>query len=496
MNRCWIALTGLCLVGCLVVAKSAPGAELLPPDQARQLGLERIWFTQIDVDAGFGRMRHISQHVSSTKAVTFHKIRYDGGEYRISERELDLLGKPIGLEQAKKAADLKLKDLTNLKLNPKLETITVPQITLYVVTDTGVVQALDAETGRVLWKSGIGNPRFPAEAAGASDDYVAATNGSDLFLLKATNGEVVWKRRTVGSPGAGPVLSDTFVFVPMVSGAMEAYPLLETKFPPSIYRSQGRAMFQPVYTGTNVAWPTDRGHLYVAGARENRISFRLEANDAISSPPTVMQPGKLVVTSIDGFVYCLHEFSGTILWRFSAGEPIVETPLAYDNTVYTVTTDRTLFAIDGELGQERWTATGLTKIVGATKGRLYCLDNSGRLNALDITTGARLGTMPATAIDVPYVNKETDRLILASGRGLVQCFRETGAEFPTIHIGLSKKETKPIKPLKKTEKPAEEAAPAGEADPFGGGGEKMEGAAPAAAPKPDAGKAGDDPFGG
>ena len=72
-------------------------------------------------------------------------------------------------------------------------------------------------------------------------------------MLKYANGEVVWKRRTVGSPGAGPAISDVFVFVPMVSGSMEADQLEETKFPPAIYRSQGRAMFQPVYTGTNIA---------------------------------------------------------------------------------------------------------------------------------------------------------------------------------------------------------------------------------------------------
>ena len=161
MNRRFSRYAWLWLCGVLVTAGGSWAADLLPPDQMRQLGLERMWFTQIDVDAGYGRVRHLTQHVSSTKSVTFHQIRYDGGRFVATERELDLLGKPIGPEQAKKRAEVKLGDLTNLKLNPKLETITVPQITLYAVTDSGVIQAIDAETGRILWKNGFGEPGAP-----------------------------------------------------------------------------------------------------------------------------------------------------------------------------------------------------------------------------------------------------------------------------------------------------------------------------------------------
>jgi hypothetical protein len=310
-------------------------------------------------------------------------------------------------------------------------------------------------------------------------------------LLKADNGELVWKRRVLGAPGAGPAITSHLVFVPMVSGAMEAYPIDNTKAPPMIYRSQGRAMWQPVYTGVNVAWPTDRGHLYVTGAIQNRINFRLEANDAIAAAATIMSPGKLVVSSVDGFVYCLREISGVVLWRFSSGEPMLDSPIVYGDTVYVVTTDGNLFAIDGELGQERWSTSGIAKVIGASVARLYCLNGTGGLIVLDKRNGSRLGALDTHSIDVPFINKETDRLILANRRGTIQCLREIQNEFPAIHVSLAKpEETEPKAPAKTT-KPAEAAPAEPAANPFGD-------PAPAAtdekAPAKEEKKA-DDPFG-
>lgn len=457
----------------LATAASAFGqtsASVISQQEAREIGLQRIWMTQVQVDAGFGELVHLTQHVSSTTAVTVHEITYDGGRFVFSERDLDRFGQPLGVAKAKRMAEVKFADLTDLKVNPKVQTITVPQITLYAVTNAGIVQAIDAETGRTIWKIGIGNPRHPTEAAGASDDYVAAISGSDLYLLKSATGDVIWKRRVIGAPGAGAAISPVLVFVPMVNGAMEAYQIEDTRFPPSIYRSQGRAMFQPIYTGTNVVWPTDRGHLYVTGALTNRINFRLEANDAIAAPATIMQPGKLIVSSIDGFVYCVHESSSNVLWRFSSGEPIIEPPIAYGDTVFVVTTDGTVFAIDGELGQERWSVSGMHKVVGASKDKVYCLSDARRLTVLDRQNGTRLGSLPAMTLDLPYINTQTDRLILANARGTIQCLREIQSEFPYLHIGLTKQETETPK-LKKPTKPAEgePAADKGDVDPFGAG---------------------------
>ena len=252
----------------------------------------------------------------------------------------------------------------------------------------------------------------------------------------------------VGAPGAGPGVSNNLVFVPMIDGVMEAYELDEPKMPPLVFRSHGHAIIQPLFTGSYIAWPTDRGYLYVTGASNNRINFRLEANDSIVTPATVLHPDKIVISSIDGFVYCLQETAGTLQWRFSAGEPIVTSPVPYGDAIYCVTEDESLFAIDGEVGLERW-STRMRMVVGASRERLYCLNSTGRMTILDRKTVSSLGSLSTEFDDLPYLNKETDRIIVGTSRGLLQCFREKQQDFPLVHIALSKPQEPTLrKPLR------------------------------------------------
>lgn len=467
MNRTGFFLGLVLSLSLLADTRADIQSGLIPPAEANRYGLQRIWFTQIEVDVARGRVTHLTQHVSATESTTIYEVIHDKGKFVYRETDLDKFGRVIGKEQAKKLADVKLQDLQILKVDARQAAQTVPRITLYAVTDSGSIQSIDGETGRIRWKTAVGTSRYPTEAVGANDQYAAAINGSEIYLLNATNGELVWQRKVSGAPGAGPAVSDAMVFVPMINGAMEAYPLSDPRLPPVIFKSHGRAMIQPTYTGSNVAWPTDRGHLYVTGGTHHRINFRLEAKNTIVAPASAFPPNRLIASSIDGFIYCLQETAGTLLWRFSAGEPIVAMPVPYGDTVYAVTEDGTLFAIDGDLGQERWSTVHMSQVVGASRDRLYCLSDIGRLTILDRKTGSRIGSLSTEFDDLPYVNRETDRIIVGTSRGLVQCFRETAQEYPIIHIALQKPvEETPKKPPRAQ---AAEAPKTSADNPFGTG---------------------------
>jgi hypothetical protein len=126
------------------------------------------------------------------------------------------------------------------------------------------------------------------------------------------------------------------------------------------------------------------------------------------------------------------------------------------------------------------------------------LSDTGRLTILDRQNGNRLGSLSTEFSDLPYVNKETDRIIVGTSSGLLQCFRETQQDFPLVHILLSKPEAPAARKPLRTAPAAESAKPAA-SDPFIGG--ATDPAAPASgdAPKaplnpPDATPAPGDPF--
>ena len=134
---------------------------------------------------------------------------------------------------------------------------------LVVLTTAGLVQALDANTGQTLWSTAVGKPEYPSLGPAVSGEHVALVNGSTLYVLERGTGKPIKSRPVGGAPGASPALSETYVFVPLVSGRIEGYPLGESVVTPWYYQSYGRTMVPPTVSGSLLAWATDRGYVYV-----------------------------------------------------------------------------------------------------------------------------------------------------------------------------------------------------------------------------------------
>ena len=452
-------------VACFVVlatiliqdATAQKSGGLISRTVARRLGLERSWFTQIELDSSRSKIAYITQD-------------HD---------------------------------------------------TLFVQTDAGVLHALNANNGSTLWASQIGRPEYPTLAPAASLEYVAVVNGSTLYVIDRTTGRTLWSRKLGGGPGAGPAISAEHVFVPLINGRVEAYNLKVPETPPWIYSSAGRAMVQPVSTDRSVAWPTDRGFLFVAQTGDQlAIRYRVETNDAITSKAVYKKP-YFYASSLDGNVYAFHEMSGEQIWRFSAGDPIEEPATVIDDRIYVPTDHAGMYCVDANTGREVWWAPRIERFLAASKERVYATDNLYQLYILDGKTGGRLATLPIYGMDMLLVNQTTDRLYLASNSGLIQCLHDASLEKPIYHNVVQEETPEdPSQPV--TEAPAEgepdekpvdpfavpEEKPAPkkpEADPFGGGADPFGGGggaedpfgAPAENPAPEKeppAKAEDDPF--
>lgn len=486
--------------GCALLAATAWGQRaaegLVSESEARRFGLERVWVTQVEVDPARGRVVNLASYVSVADITTVFDVQYDGRRRTFSEHDLDRFGKVLGKAGAKREAEEFVAELKERKLEGKVEKILIPETSLYATSDRAIVHAIDAESGATRWAELIGDRNHPTECPAASEPYLAILNGSDLYLLKRKTGEIIWKRRVQGVPGAGAAVTDDYVVVPTISGNVELYQIKETRVTlPEIYKSNGRVLVQPIATAQVVAWPTDRGFLYVARSNKKGLRYRLEAKDAIVSQASYFAPNYFFAASIDGYVYCLHEMNGTELWLFSTGEAISTTPVPVGENLYVITDKGNLFCIEISTGQSKWISSGLKSFVSASQDRVYCLGDTGRLVILDTKTGGRIGSLGTQLLDLFYPNLRTDRIYLGTRTGLLVCLRETNRVWPLIHAGVIDPDE-----VKKEEGAAEEAGEgeqAGEGKPPKG---KPAEAKPKKKPaadggaKPPAGKA-DDPFG-
>jgi len=368
----------------------------------------------------------------------------------------------------------------------RVQDVVLDRGTLFVQTDRAMVHAIDAETGRTLWAKQIGRPNHPSGTPGLSSRLLVVVNGSRLYAVNRRNGDLLFETQANGPPGAGAAVSDERAYVPMLSGMIVAHRLkpmtdplkelgmigkdateeektaAEERFlenlrlnqefvPPLTCQSLGRAMVQPLVTTQNddeelVTWTTDRGYMNVGrvGRRhEDRLEilYRLETSPAVATRPAYIPPdaniggdsGVILVTARDGFVQALLEKTGQVFWRFSAGGPMVQSPVAVDDQVFVTLQLGGMYCLDAKSGRDRWWAPQIVQFIAASNERVYAADKLGRIQVLNAKTGARLDSLPAVDLPIKLANADTDRLYLATETGLIQCLHEVEQAKPLLH---------------------------------------------------------------
>ncbi len=306
--------------------------------------------------------------------------------------------------------------------------------TLLVQTTRGLLTALDGETGRILWSTQAGPSDRMCTAPAANAEFVVVVNGSMLVVIQRSNGSILWERQLRGAPGAGPGVSATHAFVPMINGLVEGFDLSKgAKQTPWVYKSAGRVLVPPMSTENNVSWTTDKGYFYVADPSAQGIRYRLETRDAIHSQPAYWTPN-MYAGSMDGLVYAVNEVSGKIEWKHSTGDSILVSPVAIAGRVYVISEQGGMYCLDGNDGAQLWFAPKMKQFVSLSPSRVYASDELGRLVALDAASGARLGAMPLHRITIKLANNHSDRVYLANDACVIQCLRDIDAKSPTLYV--------------------------------------------------------------
>lgn len=433
----WAMFVGLSLAATAFDAAAQSIGPLVTREQAASKGLERAWFAQVPVDTARSR-------------VTTWYLYHDA---------------------------------------------------LYSVTNSGIVTALDAETGEQLWAKQVGKTGYAAFGPGANADRIGIVSGGKVYILNRKTGRLEFVRELGSAPSSGPALSSNYAFVALVTGRIEAYNLDNPSAQPWYYQSNGRTFLRPTVTGRVVSWPTSNGTLYVGRANEPGVLFRLETNDDIVTSPAQKDPF-LYIASLDGYLYCVHELTGDEKWRYSTGYSITSSPAVVGDHAFVASFEPALHSVNAETGAGEWVANGVSHFAALGKERVYASDDRGHLIILEAATGRTVGHLPVAEGTTTLVNDQTDRIFLVNDRGLVQCLHEIGATAPTVYRApLAKVPPKPSKTAEDGEEnpfgddaEAEAAPPAeGEPNPFGEEGE--EGAAPAEEAPADTAPADDEPMG-
>ncbi len=379
---------------------------------------------------------------------------------------------------------------------------------MLVQTRSGLVVLLNAETGEARWRTRVGTPYRVVGPPTANSRTVLVANNTFLYALDRRTGAVQWEFRV---PGGGittaPVADDNFVFLAGSNGrlvsfllprmdllALEAKGLLASSTPPvsKIYeknkRSTGAISIQGSLRDTFIrdqggpeprqVWENFTGHLDLPPlmTAELVIPFTPEGTAVAltkatrdrtgeeevyqfaADGPVRVRPGQYgdvaYVGSQDANVYAVNLNTGRVMWRYTAGQPVTQHPVALERDLYVTTEGNGLARLDRADGVPLWRVRSGTRVVesnveadrflAANPKFVYATDDSGRLLVLDHRLGHRLSHYDTRAFPFPVVNEFTDRLYLAANNGLIVCLHDKEYATPVRHRTIDDEAAIPV----------------------------------------------------
>ena len=190
--------------------------------------------------------------------------------------------------------------------------------TLYAADVEGVLRAIDAEDGEVLWEETLDTMTTIHAAplrAGQGCIVVADDRGRVRALStgQATD-RFLWQQELTAPVYNTPAADENAVYV-----------------------------------------PTTRGQLFALDAAEGRVRWRYAIEDAtVRFTAPALSGTDLVLAGTDGVVRVLDTATGDVRWTYQAKEAITAPPLLTREVIYVGTMGKKLYALDRATGEPLW----------------------------------------------------------------------------------------------------------------------------------------------
>ena len=285
----------------------------------------------------------------------------------------------------------------------------------YIASNPGTLYAVQAATGRTSWKYASGRCTAASPAVADGIVYMAflnlrsigcnaqpGTTGLDglVVALDARTGSLVWKH-TIGPSETSPLVAHGRVYVGDWTGRVYA---LSAKTGKEVwdYATGGQVKGAVALTGNRLFVGSYDHHLYALDARTGTLIWRSASQDRLggrgtfySTPATAY--GRVYIGSTDGKVYSYGAASGDIRWSQSTGGYVYGSPALFDEKVYIGSYSGRFYALDAATGDVKWQfdaggpISGSASVLGSV---VYFSTLKGRTFGLDAATGKQVWSFP------------------------------------------------------------------------------------------------------
>lgn len=211
----------------------------------------------------------------------------------------------------------------------------------------GSLYAIDIATGQESWRFLSDAGGFSASPAVVDGTVFALDDYGMVFALDATDGDLLWRYNTLDKAYYTELIAQN---TPAVSGGV-VYVVLRSSIR-ALDARDGEVLWQREFDGGLFSSPAvdadrvlvapDRDALYALDARTGEQQWRFSRDDSFSTPSIA---GDVVYIGVDGELVALDVASGELLWGFRTEAEVYSAPVVWGGAVFFSDADGFIYAV-------------------------------------------------------------------------------------------------------------------------------------------------------
>ena len=246
---------------------------------------------------------------------------------------------------------------------------------LFFVNNSGYAVALDADTGKQLWKRRIGRLNASSPTYYKHRLYIVNLVPGHVVKLDARSGRILWKRSLPGRAESSPVVVGRSLYFGCEDGNLYS---LSTRNGHVRWATGlgGPVKAAPAYYGGVLYVGDYGGYMNAVKAKNGKLVWQSDSlgqgfgtSGAFYSTPAVAF-GRVYAGNNDTRVYSFDRHDGTIAWTYSTGGYVYSGPAVASTsrtgpTVYIGSFDGNVYALNARNGVPRWIRSAGGSVIGS-----------------------------------------------------------------------------------------------------------------------------------
>ncbi len=288
---------------------------------------------------------------------------------------------------------------------------------VFVQTEDHWVHVVDSATGITRWTLDM---QMPISARpGLNAEVVALLSHDVLWVVDRRTGGVIKKIILDFVPSSPPTPVGNRIYMGSFDEYLYAFNW-QNELRDWRYKTDGAVTAKPIFLSP----------FLIFASHDNTVYVLRETNGTTNSTYATVGPITADLSSALRTVYGasrdfgVYAMSSALEWKFLGDSPFLKAPFRIESrgedqedTVYAVSEQETLYAIDPIFGKERWHVGGIDRVLFRGKGHDFALQPDKILVQIDNRTGEIRGHFDLGAFDFFFVNKTTNALIVGTHDG-------------------------------------------------------------------------------